>query len=192
MDKRTIHNLSKGDRQAMKDLFDYYAPVLYRYVFSILKSDVDAQEITQLVFIKLWDIRSSLRDNTNFTSFVLTIARNTSYNYLKKKYREKMIFSQINSSLPEIDTDNIQTEDMVLEKELKIKLEDLIDKLPLQRKKIFKLSRYDGKTYHEIAGILGISENTVDTQIRKALRYLKENLADEISLVFALFLINIF
>jgi len=103
-----------------------------------------------------------------------------------------MIFSQINSSLPEIDTDNIQTEDMVLEKELKIKLEDLIDKLPLQRKKIFKLSRYDGKTYHEIAGILGISENTVDTQIRKALRYLKENLADEISLVFALFLINIF
>ena len=64
--------------------------------------------------------------------------------------------------------------------ELEIRLKECIEKLPPRRKEVFNLSRKRGMTYKEIATHLNISENTVDSQIRKALQFLKEHLEDEL------------
>lgn len=190
MNASIIHRLNRSDPDALKELYDEFAPTIYRYVFSILHSDSDVQEVLQTVFIKIWDIRESLRDDTNIQSFFITISKNSSYNFLKKKYRERLFFSQLSESISQKAPELLES--AIIEREINTKLSKLIDLLPAQRKKIFLLSRFDMLTYKEIAAQLKISENTVDTQMRKALKFLKIHMSDDISLILILFLFKFF
>ena len=178
--KQIVHNLSMGSSSALRQLYDKYAPTVYRFVFSVLRNSHDSEEITQMVFIKIWDIRSTLRDDTNLISFLLTIAKNSSYNFLKHKYKEKLMFEKMELSLK--DKDSGLVDNSLIEKDLNDMLSGLIDKLPPKRREVFVLNRFKGLSYKEIAVKLEISENTVDTQMRKALQFIKENLANEISI----------
>lgn len=178
--KQIVHNLSMGNSSALRQLYDKYAPTVYRFVFSVLKNSHDSEEITQMVFIKIWDIRTTLRNDTNLTSFLLTIARNSSYNFLKHKYKEKLMFEKMELSLK--DKASGLVDNSLIEKDLNDLLNGLIEKLPQKRREVFVLNRFKGLSYKEIAIKLEISENTVDTQMRKALQFIKENLANEISI----------
>ncbi|MFA5848395.1 MAG: RNA polymerase sigma-70 factor [Bacteroidales bacterium] len=178
--KQIVHNLSMGSSSALRQLYDKYAPTVYRFVFSVLRNPHDSEEITQMVFIKIWDIRSTLRDDTNLISFLLTIAKNSSYNFLKHKYKEKLMFEKMELSLK--DKASGLVDNTLIEKDLNDMLSTLIDKLPPRRREVFVLNRFKGLSYKEIADKLEISENTVDTQMRKALQFIKDNLANEISL----------
>jgi RNA polymerase sigma-70 factor (ECF subfamily) len=169
-----------GNSSALRQLYDTYAPTVYRFVFSVFRNSHDSEEITQMVFIKIWDIRSTLRDDTNLLSFLLTIAKNSSYNFLKHKYKEKLMFEKMELTLKDKTSELV--DNSLIEKDLNVLLSDLIDKLPPKRKEVFVLSRFKGLSYKEIATKLEISENTVDTQMRKALQFIKDKLANEISI----------
>jgi len=178
--KQIVHNLSMGSSSALRQLYDKYAPTVYRFVYSILRNSHDSEEITQMVFIKIWDIRTTLRDDTNLTSFLLTIAKNSSYNFLKHKYKEKIMFEKMELILK--DKNSALVDNSLIEKDLNDMLNGLIDKLPPRRREVFVLNRFKGLSYKEIAVKLEISENTVDTQMRKALQFIKDNLANDISI----------
>jgi RNA polymerase sigma-70 factor (family 1) len=178
--EQIIQSLSKGNSSALRQLYDKYAPSVYRFAFSILRNSHDSEEITQMVFIKIWDIRNTLRDDTNLTSFLLTITKNSSYNFLKHKYKEKLMFEKLELSLKDKTPELI--DHSLIEKDLNDILSRLIEQLPPRRREVFVLSRFSGLSYKEIAAKLEISENTVDTQMRKALQFIKENLTNEISI----------
>ncbi len=185
---KIIKKLSGSDPAALKELYDFYAADIYRFAFSILKTQVDAEEVTQSVFIKIWEVRKSLMEDRNFKSFIFTVTRNASLNYLRKRFNERVMTDNLEKRLSGI-TPAIQ-DDIVIEKEMQGKASKLIDMLPPKRKRIFLLSRFKGMTYQEIADFLNISENTVDTQMRKAIKFMKDNLSDEISFILLLFFIN--
>jgi RNA polymerase sigma-70 factor (ECF subfamily) len=131
-------------------------------------------------FIKLWETKSDLRSDTNLEAYLITIARNKSFNFLKHKkiilqYQEvKTANSAELNLLEQIFTDNIYSG---LDYELlKNKINTAINNLPEQCRKVFQLSRFRKKKYSEIAAILNISPKTVEAHISLALRKLKEEL----------------
>ena len=180
--------LRNGDAKAFHELYLYFAPILYRYVYSLLHSKEDTEDILHNVFCKIWEMRNTLKDNTNFEAFLVTVSKNSAYNLFKSKYysmvlKESMMNNDIGNS-----SNCINGENDIIEQDLTSYLGKVISNLPPRRKEIFILNRFKGLTYKEIANMLQISENTVDTQMRKALAYIKENLGNELIVILMTFI----
>lgn len=155
-------------------LFKSYYSRLCGYANQFLK-DVDAsEEIVQDLFYKLWKDRDKMEEITNLDSYLFRAVRNSCLNQIKhlkikedyKKYNQEVLRGQ-----------EEQADDMVAG-ELEEKIRDAIDRLPTERKKVFILSRYEGLKYREIADKLMISIKTVENQMGKAIRFLRDELSE--------------
>jgi RNA polymerase sigma-70 factor (ECF subfamily) len=138
---------------------------------SYLKSETEAEEIVQDVFLKLWENRDKLRNETSFQSYLFTIAFNDIRKHFNKKARDERYRTEILEFLsdenPSIET-NPDFETLV------IKLESLIDQMPDRRKEIFWKRKKEAKSVKDIAIELSISPKTVENQITEAMNYLKK------------------
>lgn len=180
-----VERLSDGDQEAFRELYNHYAPILYRYVNSSLRSYDDSCEIVQTVFTKLWIIRSKVRSDTSFQSFLFTITRNLLFNFVRSKY-----YSTIQNRY-DVDSlvDDDQTCDLKdMDRNLADQINTALQKLPERRREIFLLNKFYGYTYKEIAEKLNISENTVDTQIRRTLAVLRESIKENTFLLLLFYL----
>lgn len=172
-ESKLVERLSGGDHEAFRELYDYYAPQLYRFVYSSLRNHEDGKEIVQNVFTKLWIIRSKVKVDTSFQSFLFTIARNLLFNFVKSKYYTSILSSY---DVDELVDDSGALDFHRLDSELVDQVNELIKLLPEKRREIFLLNKFYGLTYREIADKLNISENTVDTQIRRSLSSLRSGM----------------
>lgn len=155
---------------------------LCRYVVTILGDYAIAEDIVQDIFAKMWVNRSKTSVSQIQLSYLYRSAYNTSLDYLKH-HSVKSNYEVLQLQLLVVaDHENVQ-----LDFDLFQKVDQAIEKLAPQCKKIFKLSRFEGLTYNEIAIALNISVNTVDTQIRRALSSLKKELSEYLILVFVFF-----
>ncbi len=178
-DQKLLLRIRNGDQVAFELVFYRYKGKLYDFIRRSLPADEDAESMVQDIFTKLWINRERLNPSRSLNSFLYTMARNEVFGQLRKmlvrrKYLEELNYT-INGST-EIAEQQFEYD------ELKKLVARLIQTMPKKRKKIFEMSRNEGLTYKEIAADLDISENTVDTQIRKALAFLKENLKKQMSL----------
>jgi RNA polymerase sigma-70 factor, ECF subfamily len=151
-----------------------YSP-LCSYANSILK-DLDAsEEVVQEVMFKIWNIREKLVIDSSMKSYLFRAVRNGCMNVLKhQKIREAY---RVSRESDHIENQRSQEDEMIMT-ELECRIREAIDRLPLERRKVFILSRYDGLTYNQIADKLNISVKTVENQMGKALRSLREELKD--------------
>ncbi|NJK96630.1 MAG: sigma-70 family RNA polymerase sigma factor [Bacteroidales bacterium] len=134
------------------------------------------------MFVKTWETRAAIQDNLSLKSYLYKITVNHIYNYFKyKKVRSGNL-----AEGPE-EHDNTTLENIYFNS-LQESVNILIEKLPEQRKIIFRLSRHEGLPYEEIAARLQISVRTVENQVYKALKYLRKNLKNDISSILFLFL----
>jgi len=139
-----------------------------------------SEEVVQDVFANLWQKRSTIEITSTIESYLFRAVRNTCLNILKHfKVREKHkdgITASYNNSGERADN-------LVLEIELMNQIENLISELPPERQKVFKMSRFEEMKYKEIAEELGISIKTVEAQMGKALKFLRENLGDYLPMI---------
>lgn len=184
-----VFQLSQGSSDALRKLYDIYSKRLYGLVFATVKDHDETKDIVQKVFIKVWDNRETIRFEANFKSLLFTIARNLVYNFFKQRYNQMSLKDNISKKINIVEPSSDQS---LIEEDLFNLLQDLIDKLPPRRKEIFVMNRFQAYTYKEIAEKLQISENTVDTQMRKALEFIKLGVSKEIlsSSLFIFFLEN--
>ncbi len=131
----------------------------------------ESENLVQSVFMEIWENRLSLDEEKSFSGYLFTVTKNKIYNHIRKNVNEK-VYKESIAGNPEAD-DPLDYES----KETEELLEKLIGSMPDRRREIFRMSRDEGLTYKEIAQRLSISENTVDTQIRNALDFLREELA---------------
>lgn len=179
-DKELLLRIKNGDKVAFELVFYRYRGKLYDFIRHSLPVDEDAESIVQEIFTKIWADRHKLDPSKSLNAFLYTIARNEIFGHLRKLLVRRKHLEKLNSSLKE----SAETPDKQFEyAELYVLVSKLIEAMPEKRRKIFVLSRDEGLSYREIATQLGISENTVDSQIRKALAYLKENLRKKMSLI---------
>jgi RNA polymerase sigma-70 factor (family 1) len=165
--------LMSDDRAAFTEIYDRYNSLLYIYAFKKLKDKEEAQDVIQETFIKLWNNRSGFQLNTNFAGYLYTAVRNRAFDLFSHK---KISTVYINSLQHFLDHNETATDHLIREKELAILIEKEINNLPPRMKEIFEMSRKEFMSHKEIASKLGLSEHTVTTQIKRALRILRVKL----------------
>lgn len=190
LDERTlVISLQNGDHSAFINLYDEYHTRLYNFVYASVNSKDESKDIVQIVFMRLWERHGEVNPNLQFGAYLYTIARHLIYNHLRAKLYHKLDIKateSIEQTIP--NTDN--NEELLIESDFRTFFVRLIDQLPERRRQIFMMSRSENKSYLQIAQELNITENTVDTQIRKSLDFLRKNLKKEEMLLFLVMLNN--
>lgn len=174
LESELVKALSKGEIKAFNDLFKIYGNRIFRFALGYLKSEADAEELVQDVFMKIWEKRSDLRDNLSFKSYIFTIAFNIIRKHFVKKALTSKYFEQ--QVIEDADLSTIQNIDFQSTKKA---IDRLVDQLPARRKEVFIKSRFEGLTTKEIADELGTSPKTVENQLGEALRFIREHLGKE-------------
>jgi RNA polymerase sigma-70 factor (ECF subfamily) len=171
----TVRAFRDGDEKAFEEIFHQFADRVYQFVRYYHISEVEAQEITQEVFVKLWESRSGVDAEANFNAYIFTIARNIVFNNHKKKVHEWKYVAHLRNH---IRKDPNLTEQTVYLDELSDLLAEQINKMPEKRRLVFELSRIKGLTHKEISQQLDISVKTIEVHIRLALKELRIALKD--------------
>jgi len=168
--------LQKDDPIAFENLFRLHHKRVYAFAIYLLSSESQAEDIVQNVFMAVWNQRKTLQISTTFITYLFGIARHMVYDFIQRKIRQEAF---VEFTLENNTDYSFITEETVLFHELEEQLMKHVGELPERRREIFRLSRIDGLSYKEISEKLGISENTVDSQIRHALNYLRNHLLEQ-------------
>jgi RNA polymerase sigma-70 factor (family 1) len=175
--------------ESFRRLFDNYKNRLYGYVLTIARSAYVAEEITQEIFIKLWLCRDILHEVDNLDGYIFTIARNRTFNHLRKAAFDSRLLRELQElAMPE----NNNVEERALLSEYDRLLRDALDHLSPQRRLVYQLSRDRGLNHEEIAHHLHLSRNTVKNHMVEALRHLRHYLGEHgsVLMIASLFLIT--
>ena len=172
-DSNILRRLKRDDTKAFEIIYNQYHLKVYNYIRSFVRDPHEAENILQEVFISIWETRYLMDETTQFGAILYQIARNKSLNALRKEVNKKHYLEYISVTGSDSDPG---TELKIDYNELEFFVRKFIRDLPDRRRDIFLYSFEEGLTYKEIALKLSISENTVDTQIRNALDYLRENI----------------
>ena len=173
-DRVLLEKLKGGNIACFELLYSKYSGKLYNYVLSLSKGDFYlAEEIVQNVFVKIWEIRQHINTEGSFNSFVYTVGRNMFLNVVKSRLQENLYHDYVVDHEAVLDnSDEKQIEYKMLEEQIN----RLIEQLPPARRNIYILSRVKNLPNKEIAALLDISENTVESQLNKATQFMRKNL----------------
>jgi RNA polymerase sigma-70 factor (family 1) len=172
-EKILIKAFKNGDIKAFEALFAKYHKRLYLYIFNMLQSKEDTEEIVQDAFVKIWERREQYIDDYPFSSFLFKIAKNSFLNFIRKKVNKSVVDEHFDWIMEHSES---PTDEYLIYRETKLIVDKIIESLPPKRREIFKLRRIDGLSRTEIAKSLGISIITVDSQLMKANKYVKDEL----------------
>lgn len=175
--------IKAGDQKALEFLFSIYFPRLNDFARNVVKDDVISQDIVQEVFVKVWEKRCEI-ESINLEAFLFRLVRNRCIDYIKqlKVVNNRMHEIQLSSKYEELyRIDFIGNEPYVLiEQELKLKIEKTIQSLPERCREVFILSRMQGFRNKEIAEKLNINIKNVERHLSRAMQSFRENFSEEL------------
>ena len=189
--KQTLQNPANnilGDIRTFESFFRSHYQGLCMYAHRYMKDTILSEEVVQDTFVALWEKRENIRLSGSFTGYIYSAVHNRCINRLKqeKTYRETLL-----NSVPD-DSVCCQPEEgeEYPEPGIPARINSALDKLPTQCRKIFEMSRFEQKKYREIAEELNISIKTVENQMGKALKTLRDELSDVVFIIMILFWMN--
>ena len=166
-----LNLIKEGDKLAFKHLFETYFTPLCRFMHVYISDKAVVEELALDIFVYVWENRTTLQIQLSFKAYLFQAARNRCLNVLRQK--KKTI------SLDEVDKDVADVEEMSLENdELYRLIQEAVFALPEKCKEVFELSRNENLSNKEIAERLNISVKTVEAQITKALKRIKDFLGE--------------
>lgn len=175
--------IKSGDQKALELLFSIYFPRLNDFARNVVKDDVISQDIVQEVFVKIWEKKNEI-ESINLEAFLFCLVRNCCIDYIKhlKVVNNRMQEIQISSKYEELyRIDFIGDEPYVLiEQELKQKIEKTIESLPERCREVFILSRMNGMKNKEIAERLDINIKNVERHLSRAMQSFRQNFSEEL------------
>lgn len=165
--QQIIQGIREGKQRYFQEVFDAYYENLCQYAFTILRDMDEAEDIVQSMFVKLWEKRGELNIAKTLQAYLYKSVHNLCLNQLehrevKQKHLDHTARNFYEAQDPEVFPD-----------ELGENIRAAINQLPTQCRIIFTMSRFEEMKYAAIADKLGISVNTVENQISKALRILR-------------------
>src|SRR5882757_2029794 len=174
--------IAAGDSKSFRTLVDIFWSRVYGNTLTLVKSPQTAEEITQDIFLKIWQQKEKLAEVQSFKHYIYVVGRNQIISQLRKKVAQK-----------EEEPGDILEDRLVPDKQLQYKetyrfIMEGIAKLTPQQQLIFKMSRLDGMSYEEIGRKLGLSKNTVKGHMVLALNYLRIYVRDHAGITIICFL----
>lgn len=165
--------MKETDSQAaFRNFYDMTYDRLFRIAYYYVRQEEWSQEIVLDVFLKLWKQRSTLLDVRNIEDYCFILVKNASLNYLEKESKHSTLVRH--DSLPEPQEQSCSPEESLISEELFALYVKALDRLPERCREVFIRIREEKQSYAQVAEELGISTNTVDAQLQKAITRLKE------------------
>jgi RNA polymerase sigma-70 factor (ECF subfamily) len=187
IDKTLVEDLRNGSEEAFTVFFTKYFNRICQFAITYVKEEAVAKNIVQDAFVKLWENRYNINENSTIFSFLLTLTKNGCLNYIKhqqivnnfkKRVEDKHKLFELNyNALQQLDVEHI---DYIQLLQL---LEEAVSSLPPQCQQVFRLSRYDNLTNNEISEKLQITNKAVEANITRALKILRVKLKDYLLLL---------
>jgi RNA polymerase sigma-70 factor (family 1) len=178
-DQQAWVSLQEGREDAFEMIFKAYYQPLCRYAYTFLNDTDEAEEIVQTSFVAIWDKRTQVEIQTSLKSYLYRTVRNNCLNAIKhnKVRQQHALYTQAGG-----EPTNESVTESVEGSELEQKIQLALQTLPEQCRLIFQLSRFEELKYQEIADQLELSVKTVENQMGKALRLMREQLKDYLPL----------
>ena len=174
-DERTIlEGIRDGKAVAFAALYDKYVDRVWTYLYSILRDETLAEDITQMCFLYIWEHREHISPDKNFSSYLFTMARN----YAFKELRRRLTVSRYQDLMMVLMDKEHPSPDIGLDVEvIRREVDRVVASLPESRRRIYLLRTLEHMEVGQIAQLLGISPKTVETQILRARSRIREALA---------------
>ncbi|MDR1814350.1 MAG: RNA polymerase sigma-70 factor [Tannerella sp.] len=171
-DERILNGLRRGEEKAFRLIYKDFGGRVYRFFLSALHDVCTAEDLTQDVFMKLWERHKDIDPEDNFEAYVFTIARHLLYKETDKQLRAAAYSEYIQANAETADS---SAEQQIEAESLMAHINDIIEQLPPVCRTVFRLSRVHHLTYNQIAERLKISPKTVETHIHRALQHIKSS-----------------
>ncbi len=178
-EEQLVFNAREGDVDSFTELIERYQERIYRTVFWLTKDHNDTDDLVQEAFLHAYKHLDGFKQKSSFSTWVYRIAVNRTLNFLKKRSKEKnraMIPVEDCSADRIGENSYVSPEKQALRKELRGKLGEAIESLPLPYRASFVLVVIQGMSHHHASDVLGCSENTVSWRIFRARKMLQTKL----------------
>ena len=184
-----IRLIKNGDQLAFEKLFRLFYERLCRYASQLLESPETAEEIVQDVFVTIWENRHKLELQIGIKPYLYRAVHNRSLNNIRHmQVRMQHRDTVLANPAAGISDGSVQLET----RELQLRINNALQKLPEECRKVFRLSRYEELSYREIADFLEISVKTVENQMGKALKIMRRELSDYLVVLLFLCFSNLY
>ncbi|MBS4767079.1 RNA polymerase sigma-70 factor [Alistipes sp. kh20] len=170
---QTLDRFRQGDSEAFASLYQSHWQQVFRFSRLYLRSDDDAEDVVQEVFIRLWQIHERIHPDDNFSGLLFIITRNLIFNRFRRQIDPLGFKVSVLAALEA--SDDIESE--ISARDLSEYIDRLVDLMPARQRQVFNMSRREHKSYREIAEELDLSQKTVEAHMHEALRFLRDNLA---------------
>jgi len=167
-----LARLQQGDKAALQELFVTYYPYVCNSMLRLVKDRTLVEDLAQEVFLRFWQKRDRITINSSLKAYLGRMAVNEALAHLRSR---KHFTDEVDEERQSLGADR-SVEEEFLHGELADHIAAAIDRLPPKCRLVFTLSRYEAMSYKDIASHLGISIKTVENQMGKALRVLREDL----------------
>lgn len=175
-----LEALRKGDHRAYDKIYLRWRKPLFGFLYALMRSKDDAEDITQDVFINIWENRQKIDPSKNIKYYLYLIAKQSALKYFrKKKVHDGYVAYQKNNEF-----ESFGSEEIVIAKELELLKDLALSRMPVYRRNIYKLNYEDGLSNEQIAQKLDISKETVYSQLSLARKQLKEIITMTVLLFF--------
>lgn len=171
-EQHQLRKIRKGDIHSFEKLFFSFHPGLLRYAESLVRKNEIAEEIVQDVFYNVWKNRESIRISHTWKSYLFRAVYNNSMMYLRKTRKEFNLEEGFFPEKQESSPDPMQEMEL---REISAVLAECLSGLPERTREIFQMNRQQGLKYREIAEQLSISVKTVEANMGRALKALKNS-----------------
>ncbi|MBK8699604.1 MAG: RNA polymerase sigma-70 factor [Saprospiraceae bacterium] len=164
--------LQTNPEKGFEYIYEHHYDILCKASYRLLLDRDAAEDVVQEVLLEFWNKREQIQINTSIVAYLKRSVYNRSINYIKSKSR----FTDDENVLLTYEDEEDSVEEEIFGNEMQQKLDKVMENLPEKCKYAFALSRFEHKTYNEIAEIMDISVKTVENQISKALKILRNSL----------------
>jgi len=178
-----LSELSTGQEGAFDKMYDHYVHSIYSFVIKFVKSPELAEDLTQEIFIRIWENRSQLGKVKSFRAYLFVTARNHVLNFLKKPFNSNVVLTEIINSYV-----SPQGANEMISREYEQWLHNVLESMSPQMRAVFKLCREQNKSYDEVADLLQITKNTVKKHMVRSMRVIKGRLDLDLGISICLFL----
>ncbi|OQP66330.1 hypothetical protein A3860_12565 [Niastella vici] len=166
-----INLLAEGNEAAFRELYLSYFDRIYSAALAYLKVHEQAEDITQQVFLKIWEKRHSLVKVENVENYLFIIARNAIFNQFSRLATQRKNIQYVRELFEE---ELVNSEEMMIRKQERAILEKAVNQLPTRQQEAYRLSREKGLSYEEIAQVMNISKPTVREYIVNSRHFIRE------------------
>lgn len=170
-DDELLVELKAGNQIAFTQFYEKYRRKVYHNLLRLVHDEDTAEDLLQSSFIKVWEKRHLVDPEKSLENYLFRIAANMVTDYYRKVASDKRLEAQLMAVATEFYE---HIEATLNYKESNAIIQSAIEKLPPQRRKIFTMCKIEGKSYEEVAELLGVSKSTINDHIVKATRSLRE------------------